>query len=174
MGSAYCVSKCRTLAERDLIFKVDGEYAYFTRGTIMWFASHLCEKGVISRDQFAEAVQFQLSHRRPLGAIATNKGLLTSNQISRILSENALMPERCFGQAAIDLGYLTEEELAVLLYEQTKETPSLNAILVELGFVDRTRIATELHMLRGDMDYLSTIVPKEADGALGMSIRVGF
>lgn len=131
----------------------------------MWFASHLCEKGIITSDQFAEAVRFQLSRQTALGTLATRKGLLTVKQVFQILSENALEPDRCFGQTAIELGFITHEELAVLLYEQSKETPDLNKVLVELGFVTHSQIARELHLLRGDKQFLSTMVPAYAGSA---------
>lgn len=125
----------------------------------MWFASQLCEKGIISSDQFAEAVSIQLSRQCPLGAIATRKSLLTVKQSFQVLAENATNPEQCFGQTAIELGFLTEAEVAMLLFEQARLTPSINDILVEQGFLSRAELAKELYQLRGDKQYLSSQLP---------------
>ncbi len=99
----------------------------------MWFASHLFEKQIITGDQFGQAVRLQLARRPRIGAMVISQGLLTIKQVMAVLSAQADKLERPFGELAVDLGYLSREQLARLLFEQDRQAPPLGDILMEQG-----------------------------------------
>ncbi|MCA9217759.1 MAG: hypothetical protein KDB27_32040 [Planctomycetales bacterium] len=114
----------------------------------MWFACYLHKKGIITGDQFAEAVREQLSRRPLLGAIAIQSGKLSVKQVMRVFTVQADDLEKAFGELAIELGFLTEEDLAQLLLEQANSAPQLSEILVETGALTREQMLDELAQYR--------------------------
>ncbi len=114
----------------------------------MWFASHLFAKNLITGDQFAEAVRLQLERRPRIGALVISQGLLTIKQVMAILTAQADNLERPFGELAVELGYLTREQLAQLLFEQNRQAPPLGNILLELGALSVDDFRRELRIAR--------------------------
>jgi hypothetical protein len=119
----------------------------------MWFASYLFEKGIITGDQFAKAVREQFSRRPLLGRVAIHRGMLTLRQCRKILSAQADTMEKPFGQLAVELGFVTREELADLILEQAESTPSLGEILVETTVLSRSQMLDELRQARQEAGY---------------------
>ena len=111
------------------------------RRPTMWFASCLCEKGIITGGQFAEAVREQLSRRPILGLLAMREGKLTMKQSREILSAQADAMEKPFGQLAVELGFLTREELVHLVVEHGygKETIQMFQAAFDTIIADRVR-----------------------------------
>ena len=114
----------------------------------MWFASHLFAKKLITGDQFAQAVRLQLERRPRIGALVISRGLLTIKQVMAVLSAQADNLERPFGELAVELGYLTREQLAELLFEQDRQAPPLGTILLELGALSVDDFRRELRTAR--------------------------
>jgi hypothetical protein len=101
----------------------------------MQFAMYLVENGVISCEEFFEALKLQLHSRPQLGALAIDTRRLTFRQVSAILRVQCEEPNELFGEIAVRLGYLTEEQLAELLAEQASRAQPLAEVLVENGFI---------------------------------------
>lgn len=99
----------------------------------MWFAAYLCDRHVITYEQFAEAVQLQQSRKPPLGLVAIRTGQLTIREVVAVLAKQMTHPAMQFGEIAVDLGFITEQELGGLLLRQVQSTPSMSDILVEIG-----------------------------------------
>jgi len=115
----------------------------------MWFSSYLREKGVISGDQFADAVREQLSRRPILGKLAIQKRKLSIKQSFQVFGAQAdALDEKPFGRRAVELGFLNEAELSELLMEQEDSVPKLGEILVEMGALTSSRMIDELHSAR--------------------------
>ncbi|MGD9857876.1 MAG: hypothetical protein AB7U20_23275 [Planctomycetaceae bacterium] len=114
----------------------------------MWLASRLFQKQVITADQLAEAVESQLSRRTSLGSLAASLGLLTIDQIADVSSAQAEEPDRPFGELAVEMEYLSREQLALLAFEQAEQAPSLGDILVEMGAITPDELRRELREAR--------------------------
>jgi hypothetical protein len=109
----------------------------------MQFGMYLVDNGVISCEEFFEAVKLQLHSRPQLGSLAIDSRRLSFRQVSRILREQCDEPNQMFGEIAVRLGYLNEEELSNLLTEQEARALPLAEVLIEHGFL--TRPAVEYH-----------------------------
>ncbi len=109
----------------------------------MQFGMYLVDNGVISCEEFFEAVKLQLHSRPQLGALAIDTRRLSFRQVSRVLREQCDEPNQMFGEIAVRLGYLSEEELSTLLDEQAARELPLDEVLVEHGFLSRE--AVEYH-----------------------------
>jgi len=101
----------------------------------MQFAMYLVEDGVISCEEFFEAVKLQLRSRPQLGALAIESRRLSFRQVSAILRTQCDEPNELFGEIAVRLGYLTPEDLADLLAEQAAQAKPLLEVLVENHFL---------------------------------------
>ena len=87
----------------------------------MQFGMYLVDNGLLSTQAFYKALKLQMRSRPQLGTIAIQSRRLTVKQM--------------FGEIAVRLGYLTNEDLNQLLDEQTRHMASLRDLLVEHGFL---------------------------------------
>ena len=101
----------------------------------MQFAMYLVDNGVISCEEFFEAFKLQLHSRPQLGALAIETRRLSFRQVFSILRTQCDEPNTMFGELAVRLGYLTEEDIAQLLAEQAGRAMPLLEVLVENGFL---------------------------------------
>jgi len=101
----------------------------------MQFAMYLVDNGVISCEEFFEALKLQLHSRPQLGALAIETRRLSFRQVFSILRTQCDEPNTMFGELAVRLGYLTEEEIAQLLAEQAGRAMPLAEVLVDNGFL---------------------------------------
>jgi hypothetical protein len=101
----------------------------------MQFAVFLVDNGVITCEDFFEALKLQMHSRPQLGALAIELHVLTCRQVFSILRVQCDEPNQLFGEIAVRLGYLTQQQLTELLEEQTARLAPLGDILVEHGFL---------------------------------------
>jgi hypothetical protein len=127
----------------------------------MQFAMFLVDNGVISCDEFFEALKLQLHSRPQLGSMAIGTRRLTFRQVSHILREQCDEPNQMFGEIAVRLGYLTEDDLSRLLAEQAAQAKPLGDVLVENGFLAREESEQYFAQFRQCM--------KDAESALALS-----
>jgi hypothetical protein len=97
----------------------------------MQFGIYLVRHGVITSDQFVDALERRLHGRVPIGELATKRGYLSMHQVFDVLARQA-EDGRLFGQIAVDAGYLTESTLNELLHEQAEYVPSLRSVLADM------------------------------------------
>ena len=109
----------------------------------MQFAMYLVDNGVISCEEFFEALKLQMSTRLQLGALAIEIRRLTFRQVFAILRAQCDEPNTMFGELAVRLGHLTDEDVTKLLAEQASRAMPLLEVLVDNGFLSAE--AAELH-----------------------------
>jgi hypothetical protein len=97
----------------------------------MKFGLYLKSKGVISADQLVAALEVQQSKMVPLGQLAIEEGILTARQVFTVLCSQSDSPHERFGEAAIDLGLMTRDELMRLLVIQMDRKLSPVDILIQ-------------------------------------------
>lgn len=114
----------------------------------MWLASRLCVKQVITPEQFAEAVELQLSRRPSLGTLVLEHGLMTPDQVSAVSAAQADELDRAFGELAVEMGYLTRQQLAHVVFEQAEQAPNLGDLLVEIGALTQEELRREVQEAR--------------------------
>ena len=71
------------------------------------FGKYLVKKGLLTEDEYRDAIQKHLSVRVPIGTIAIAEGLLTEAQVEEIHRQQKQF-DKLFGDIAVEKGYMTE------------------------------------------------------------------
>jgi hypothetical protein len=118
----------------------------------MHFGIYLVENGVITCDEFYEALKFQLSMRPQLGALALECRKLTMRQVFSVLRAQCDAPAKYFGELAVKAGYLTGEDLAQLVCDQTTHSTPFSEVLIELDILQRDAVNQYAREYRRSME----------------------
>lgn len=121
----------------------------------MQFGMYLVENGVITCEDFYEALKLQLGTRPQLGALAIEKRKLNVRQVFGVLRSQCDSPDERFGELALKLGYLSEADLAWLLHEQSVRVKPFSELLVEMD------VLTADEMEKHAREYRQAMEPAE-------------
>jgi hypothetical protein len=111
------------------------------RASVVELELSLVRSGLVSADDYVEALGRREEERPPLGQVAIEEGLLGVRQVLDVIRTQHVEPERRFGEVAIDKGYLTTSQVATLLMlQQERQRPVIDH-LVELGRVSHEEAA---------------------------------
>ncbi|MAT69022.1 MAG: hypothetical protein CMJ58_05805 [Planctomycetaceae bacterium] len=102
----------------------------------MYFGMHLVRQGLLTTDDFFALLEQQVASRPPMGALAIETGKLTMKQVFEVLEAQCEETSQMFGEAAVRLGFLSEQDLAVLIYEQARRAMSMTELLVLNGHAE--------------------------------------
>jgi hypothetical protein len=116
-------------------------------GNNMWFASYLYRRGILTAEQIIEASIRQSDRRIPLGKLALECKKLTLKQVAKVLEAQTEEGKR-FGQLAVQLGFLSDLDVAHLLMVQNDRLPSLTKVLIEMGALDQETADSEFRIAR--------------------------
>jgi hypothetical protein len=97
-----------------------------------FFGEFLLQRGAVGRMNLDAAIRLQKERNRPIGLMAMDFGLLTSEQVASVLEEQRATDEQ-FGQIAIRRGLLDYKSLAMLLSHQAGDHLFIGQALVEKG-----------------------------------------
>ncbi len=116
----------------------------------MNFGDYLVRQSIIREKDLTQTLEMQKIDRIPLGQLALQKGLIESKTLFRILSRQRKEEGRnqTFGQLAIQLGYLTEEQISELLKMQIQTNRLLGELLVAQEFVSQVEMIKALKKFR--------------------------
>lgn len=95
----------------------------------------LVRSGLVSADDYVEALGRREEERPPLGQVAIEEGLLGVRQVLEVIRSQHVDPDRLFGEVAIEKGFLTTQQVATLLMVQQQRQRPVIDHLVELGRV---------------------------------------
>ncbi|GAB5401772.1 MAG: hypothetical protein Aurels2KO_00030 [Aureliella sp.] len=110
----------------------------------MKIATQLYRRGLVSAEQLADAICVVAQRRKPIGQIALERRLLSMRQTMDVLAFQSDHPNLPFGRAAVQLDFLTEDDVTALLGIQEKQVPTLSEVLVELGYISSEMLAQEI------------------------------
>ena len=96
------------------------------------FGKYLVKKGMLTEDEYRDAIQKHLSIRVPIGTIAVAEGLLTETQVEEIHRQQKQF-DKLFGDIAIEKGYLSKEQVENLLRKQGNPYLQFLEVLLESG-----------------------------------------
>ena len=95
----------------------------------------LVRHGLITADDYVEAL-FRRDNERPrMGQVAIEEGLLTARQVLDILNQQYARPGRRFGEIAIETGGLSQAQIDDLLDAQKGRQRPVIDHLIEMGCV---------------------------------------
>lgn len=106
----------------------------------MNFGLYLVHQGAITAEQFVEALENQLVTKPQIGSLAVEMNKLSIKQVFSILRLQADMPNKMFGELAVENDLITTDELATLLYHQLVRVKPIAEIILELGFLSGDEI----------------------------------
>ncbi|MFQ5561105.1 MAG: hypothetical protein ACE5FU_11045 [Nitrospinota bacterium] len=116
----------------------------------MTFEAYLVNSGLINEEDLHEAMDRLRKARIPIGKLALMEGKLTMKQIFQILGEqasyraySATKGYKRFGEIAVELGLLAEEDIESLLKKQEKGQKSIGDILIEMGAIEKEELEME-------------------------------
>ncbi len=116
----------------------------------MRFAVELVDRGLITAEQFVDAIRFQLSLQRPLGEIAVESGALSLCALVELLVRQTEV-DRPLGELAIESGDIDHETLASLMLRQVEECPTVEQILVDRGAISATQLQQVTDQIRREL-----------------------
>ena len=116
----------------------------------MIFGEYLVEQNIIRQKDLSRALEIQKTDRVPLGQLAMQKGLIDNKQLFRILSRQRKPEEKgkSFGKLAVEMEYLSREQLEMLLERQTHTNRLLGEILVSQDLVSQMELIKALKKFR--------------------------
>ncbi len=116
----------------------------------MIFGEYLVEQNIIRQIDLSRALEFQKTDRVPLGQLAMQKGLIDNKQLFRILSRQRRPEEKdkSFGKLAVEMEYLSREQVEMLLERQTHTNRLLGEIRVSQGLVSQMELIKALKKFR--------------------------
>jgi CheY-specific phosphatase CheX len=123
-----------------------------------FFGQYLLEKGRITSEQLAAALEQQKTVQAAVGTLALEKGLLTAEQIKQILAEQRKTGLR-FGEQAVARGSLTQTQVDELLREQeVSHRVRLGEVLVSKGYLTLEMLEKELKEYKKEEEKISSEV----------------
>ena len=96
------------------------------------FGKYLVKKGMLTEEEYRDAIQKHLSIRVPIGTIAIAEGLLTEAQVGEIHRQQKQF-DKLFGDIAVEKRYLTEEQVEALLRKQGNPYLQFLEVLLDMG-----------------------------------------
>ncbi|MCZ0702314.1 CheY-specific phosphatase CheX [Natronobacillus azotifigens] len=99
-----------------------------------YFGQFLLNKSFITREQLADALEFQQSVHVKFGVIAIEEGYMTPLQVEEVHEKQKQVDKR-FGEIAVELGFLTDEQVQLLLSNQKQSHLFLAQALVDRGYM---------------------------------------
>jgi hypothetical protein len=102
-----------------------------------YFGHYLLNKGLLTREQLTDALDYQQSVHVKLGVIAVDEGYLSPEQVEKIHDMQKQVDKR-FGEIGIDLGLLTDEQVEAMLSVQKQ-----NHLLLAQAVVDKEYMTIE-------------------------------
>jgi hypothetical protein len=114
------------------------------------FGEYLVEQNIIGEKDLARSLEIQKTDRVPLGRLALQSELIDNKQLFRILSRQRRPEEKnkSFGKLAVEMEYLTQEQVENLLERQTNTNRLLGEILVSQGLVSQMDMIKALKNFR--------------------------
>lgn len=109
-----------------------------------FFGEYLLKHEVVTEEQLEAAMRCQKEHHILLGTLAVNKGYLSSQQVSLILDEQQKVNHK-FGWLAVEKGFLSPEQVQELIREQGENHIYLGEALIRLGYVSMNKLQVHLN-----------------------------
>ena len=105
---------------------------------INFLGQFLLQRGAITEEQLADALEYRREHTRRTGDLALEQGALTPRQVTCVLREQE-KTDQPFGEIALHRGYLSEEALDDILFSQVVCCVYLGEALLERGHLSQER-----------------------------------
>lgn len=110
---------------------------YSDKETGIGFGEYLLYEGKIDGYELDLALNFQKQKHVLLGVLAVQEKFLDNSQLCAVLDYQRLIGKGLFGEIAIELGFLSKDDVDVLLDMQERKHIRIGEVLVLFGAVTR-------------------------------------
>ncbi len=110
----------------------------------MHFGLYLIKNNVIDSELFVTALQKQLASRPLLGSLAIETGQMTVKQVFQVLRAQCDAPGELFGEIAVNMEFLAEEEVSSLVFLQSMRQKPIADILVDESLTPESDVLSHL------------------------------
>ncbi len=114
-----------------------------------FFGNYLLNKGLVSSSQLSRALSEQKNTRAKLGVLAINAGYMTPEQVDKVHAEQQRVDMR-MGDLAVKMGFLTGEQVDELLSQQGLAHLALGQTLVDSGVMTNAGFAEALNSYKAE------------------------
>lgn len=118
----------------------------------LYFGKYLVEKNIISPTQFTTILQEQKKTKVKLGLIAVSENRMTNKQADEV-NDLQKRFDRRFGDIAVEKGYLTADDVTHLLSQQGNPYLQFIQVCTENNILNIRDIETNLEQYRIDNDF---------------------
>lgn len=108
-----------------------------------YFGHYLLNRELLTKEQLADALEFQQSVHVKFGVIAVDEGYMTPLQVEEVHEKQKQVDKR-FGEIAVELDYLTEEQVEALISNQKQSHLFLAQALVDREYMTIEQFGTAL------------------------------
>ncbi len=135
------------------------------------FGNYLVHAGRISKEQFAEVIEYESTVRVKLGLIAVAEKLMTKEQADEVNQLQAIMDKR-FGDIAVEKGYLTEDQVGQLLKKQGNIYMLFVQTLIDKGFMTLEEIDGALNAYQDEQGFTHSDMDDLVSGDIERTVRL--
>jgi hypothetical protein len=115
------------------------------------FGEYLLYDGKIDLYELELALNFQKQKHVALGVLAVQEKFIDSSQLCTVLDYQRHRRKEIFGEVAIELGFLSKDDVDTLLDMQEKSHIQIGEVLVLFGALTREDMEEELKEFHGMM-----------------------
>jgi hypothetical protein len=123
------------------------------------FGLYLVREGIITAQQLVAALELQHARYVAIGQLAIEERLMSARDVFHVLHYQRRRPEprERFGEIAVDMGFISQEELQRLLLMQMDRKPPLTDVLVRMGFLTADEVSQFMAAYHRELDRRKTI-----------------
>lgn len=122
------------------------------------FGIYLVEQRIISPEQFCGLVKIQQEATMSLATLAIRKNLMTIKQVTKVLDEIEVNPNKPFVNVAMEHDLIDRADADQLLHHQQVSCPTLRRLVVECGLL--TQRQTSVLFLHFERNGTNAITPQ--------------
>jgi hypothetical protein len=115
------------------------------------FGEYLLYEGKVDEYELELALNFQKQKHVALGILAVQEKFLDNSQLCNVLDYQRFNGKRLFGEIAIELGFLSKDDVGTLLDVQKEKHVRIGEVLVLFGAVSREDMEETLKEFHGLM-----------------------
>lgn len=124
--------------------------------TPKFFGQYLLEKGILTKDQLVESINYQKSKILKMGEIAIQEKMMTEKEVAKVHNEQKRTDMR-FGDLAVDLGLLSDDQLKEILTIQKNNHIYLGEAIVACGHMDDKTLDEQLAAFKDEQKQVPPI-----------------
>jgi hypothetical protein len=135
-----------------------------------FFGGYLLNKGLVTKEQLAKAIDEKKNTRMRLGVLAINEGLMTAEQVEHVNVTQQTV-DKLFGDLAVDLGYLKPSDVDNLLHKQPTDYLLLGQTLVNNGVLSNGDFETAINEYKDKLSISDDDISGDQSGKLSSLVN---